>query len=173
DRDPGPPTADVFEPAPPRKTKVSDVPTPEPTGTYQIIGTVTTTGEYDYIVDDLKVEGDLVHLFLRPARDPERNRLREIFAKKNTYEVTRLIAHDRLFVQGTRKIYDTSFDIAIGTLEGRPVVTSIHGVVGDGYADDGKEVDYTFTDIKFPASMPDWYFDARTYARHVADVPTK
>jgi len=177
DRDPGPPTADVFEPAPPKKTKISDVPTPEPapqpTATLITIGSTVTTGEYDYYVDDLKVEGDQVHLFLRAVRDPERNRLHEVFADKGSYEVTRLIAHDRLFDEGSRKIYDTTFDIRIGMLEGRPVVTSIHGVVGDGYEGDGKDVDYQFRDIKFPATMPDWYFDARSYASHLNDLPTK
>ncbi len=178
DRDPGPPTADIFEPAPKKPTKVSDVPTPEPNATvFKTIGTVTATGEYDYYVDDLKIEANLVHLTLRPVRDPERNRLREVYANKDTFEVTRLIAHDRLFVQGD-KIYDTTFDIRVGSLEGHPVVTSIHGEVGkasDGsdYIGDGKTVDYTFTEIKFPATMPDWYFNNRTYAQHQQEVPSK
>jgi len=69
-------------------------------------------------------------LYLSAIRDPERNRLREVYADKNTYEVTRLIAHDRLFDDGSHKIYDTTFDIRVGQLEGRPVVLSIHGEVG-------------------------------------------
>ncbi|GAC1419032.1 MAG: hypothetical protein NVSMB64_28530 [Candidatus Velthaea sp.] len=173
-RDPGPPTADIFEPAPKKPTTVADVPTPEPNASqYQRIGAVTVTSEYEYYVDGLKIEANLVHLSLRAVRDPERNRLRDVYADKNTYEVTRLIAHDRLFAD---KIYDVSFDIRVSELEGRPVVTSIHGEVGksaDGrdYVGDGKAVDYTFRDIKFPADMPDWYFNARTYAQHQNDAP--
>ena len=29
--------------------------------------------------------------------------------------------------------------------------------VGDGYNDDGREVDFYFRDISFPATLPDWY----------------
>ncbi|GAC1542349.1 MAG: hypothetical protein NVS2B17_20820 [Candidatus Velthaea sp.] len=175
-RDPGPPTADIFEPAPKKPTTIADVPTPEPNASqYQKIGSVSVSSEYDYYVDDIKLEANLLHLFLRPVRDPERNRLREVYADKTSYEVTRLIAHDRLFVDKS-KIYDTSFDIRVGVLEGRPVVTSIHGVVGraaDGtdYSGDGKDVDYTFRDIKFPADMPDWYFNPRSYAQHQGSAP--
>ena len=176
DRDPGPPTADIFEPAPKKPTKVSDVPTPEPSGDgIKTIGTVKVSAEYDYYVDALTTEGNLVHLMLRAVRDPERNRLREVYADKTTYEVTRLIAHDRLYVG--RDIFDTTFDIHVGTLEGHPVVTSIHGEVGKSangteYVGDGKTVDYTFTKIMFPAAMPEWYFNARTYAGHQNDLPT-
>ena len=133
------------------------------------------SAEYDYYVDSLTTEGNLVHLMLRPVRDPERNRLREVYADKSTYEVTRLIAHDRLYAN--REIVDTTFDIHIGTLERDPVVTSIHGEVGKAangteYVGDGKTVDYTFTKIAFPAAMPEWYFNARTYAAHQSDLPT-
>ena len=176
DRDPGPPTADIFEPAPKKPTKVSDVPTPEPSGDgIKTIGTVKVSAEYEYYVDALAIEGNLVHLTVRPVRDPERNRLREVYADKTTYEVTRLITHDRLYVG--RQIYDTTFDIHVGVLDGRPIVTSIHGEVGqaaDGsaYFGDGKSVDYTFTNIKFPREMPEWYFNARTYAGHQNDLPS-
>jgi hypothetical protein len=51
-------------------------------------------------------------------------------------------------------------------------VTDIHGVVGDGYSGDGSTVDYSFRDITFPAMLPDWYFDARTYAAHQSDAPS-
>ena len=178
DRDPGPPTADVFEPAPKKPMSRADVPTPEPNASdIKTIGTVKVSAEYDYYVDDLVTEGNLVHLRLRPVRDPERNRLRDVYADKETLEVTRLIAHDRLFVQRD-KIYDTSFDIRMGTLEGHPIVTSIHGEVGkaaDGseYIGDGKSVDYTFTKIAFPTTLPEWYFNARTYAQHQQELPDK
>ena len=37
-----------------------------------------------------------MHLTVGPVRDPDRNRLREVYADKATNEVTRLIAHDQL-----------------------------------------------------------------------------
>jgi hypothetical protein len=172
DRDPGPPTADLFEPAPAKPRPVSEVPTPEPLATqYQQIGKVTITGEYDYYVDSAVVEGNLIHLTLRPIRDPERNRLRELYADKNTLELVRLVTHDRLFDESANKIYSALFDLKISMLQGVPVVTAIHGIVGDGYDGDGKVVDFTYTNITFPASLPDWYFDARSYAAHQNELP--
>jgi hypothetical protein len=172
DRDPGPPTADLFEPAPPKPRPVSEVPTPEPQATqYKQIGSVTVAGEYDYYVDNVATEGALLHLTLRPIRDPERNRLREVYADRNTLELVRLITHDRLFDENANKIYSALFDIKIALLQNVPVVTSIHGLVGDGYDGDGKVVDYTYSNITFPATLPAWYFDARSYAQHEAELP--
>ncbi len=172
DRDPGPPTADLFEPAPAKPRPVSEVPTPEPQATqYKQIGSVTVAGEYDYYVDSVVVEGNLVHLTLRPIRDPERNRLREVYADKNSLELVRLITHDRLFDESANKIYSALFDVKISLLQGVPVVTSIHGLVGDGYDGDGKVVDYAYTNIMFPATLPEWYFDARSYAQHEKELP--
>jgi len=121
-------------------------------------------------VDEVKTEGPLLHLTLRPIREPERNRIREVYADKQTYDVTRLILHDRLFVSGD-KVYGVTFDLKMGVIDGHPVATSLHGVVGDGYTGDGTDVDYQFRDIKFPATMPAWYFDTRSYASHANDLP--
>lgn len=177
DRDPGPPTADIFAPAPLKKTTVFDVPTPEPIASeFPVIGRTRVAGDYDYHVDSLETEGPLLHLKVTPLRDPERNTLREVYAQKTTYEVTRLITHDRLFDEGDKKIYNVTFDMNLVLLQGTPVVTSIHGLVGstaDGadYTGDGKVVDFTFKDIKFPKTLPEWYFDPRSYARHRNDAP--
>ena len=61
ERDPGPPTADIFEPAPKKPTLFSDLPTPEPAGEgLKTIGTIKVSSEYGYYVYSLVVEGNLV-----------------------------------------------------------------------------------------------------------------
>jgi hypothetical protein len=168
-RDPGPPTFDVFEPAPARPHPVSEVPTPEPHYTpLPVIGGVRTIIESDYRVDALAIEGDEMHLTIYPIRDVERNRLREVYVDRKTLELHKLIATDKLFVE-RGPVYPVTFTITMGIVDGVPVVTEIHGVVGGGYNDDGKDVDFRFTDITFPKSLPEWYFDARTYASHTND----
>jgi hypothetical protein len=170
-RDPGPPTADVFEPAPARPHPVSEVPTPEPNYTpLPIIGGVRTLVEFDYHVDAVAVEGGQLHLSVTPIRDVDRNRLREIYVDKRTLELQKLVATDKLFVGGT-KVFPVTFTITMGVVQGIPIVTSLHGVVGGGYDDDGKDVEFTFTEVKFPPSLPDWYFDPHTYAAHQGDAP--
>ena len=53
----------------------------------------------------------------------------------------------------------------------RMAAGTIHGVIGDGYVGDGQTVDFTFRDIKFPATLPDWYFDPRQYGQHLTQMP--
>jgi len=174
DRDPGPPTSDVFEPAPARPHPVSDVPTPEPRYTpLPVIGSVRALIESDYRVDSLRTEGDQLHLQIYPIRDVERNRLRDVYVDAKTLELRRLIATDKLFVNdGKDGVFPVTFTIIIGYVGGFPVVTNLHGVVGGGYTGDGQEVDYRFSDITFPAALPAWYFDARSYAAHQNDAPS-
>jgi hypothetical protein len=171
-RDPGPPTTDLFERAPVRQTTDlnADIPTPEPSGALQNIATVRTVGETAYKVVKVVREGDLIHLSVEPFRDVERNRLREIYVSAKTYELTRVVATDRLYIDNGIS-YGVIFTVDLQMLQGRPVVTRIHGVVGDGYNGDGATVDYWFNDVRFPASLPDWYFDPHQYAAHTDDAP--
>lgn len=175
DRDPGPPTADVFEPAPVRHRPVSEVPTPEPTnGPTEVIGRVSVFVESDYRVTAVAREGALMHLTVEPIREVDRNRLRQIYVDAATLDVTKLIATDKLFVHGGgggTKVYGVTFTITMGTVQGHLVVTDLHGVVGDNYVGDGKDVDYKFSDIKFPTTLPEWYFNARQYGAHTNEVP--
>lgn len=174
DRDPGPPTADLFEPAPVKPRPISFVPTPEPT--YPpglVIGRVSTFVESDYRVTNTQIENGLLHVSLQPIRDPDRNRLRELWVDPATYELHKLVATDKLFITGGKRpdVYSVLFTLTLGHVDGILVVTDIHGVVGDDYEGDGKIVDYTFRNIKFPTTLPDWYFNARMYGGHTTDVP--
>jgi len=68
------------------------------------------------------------------------------------------------------------FTITMGVVDGVPVVPRIHGVIGANgagqqYRDDGREVDFTFREITFPKTLPDWYFNARQYGAHQNELP--
>jgi hypothetical protein len=169
--DPGPPTADVFAPAPVRGHVAT--PEPQPSGTLApVIAHVQETFESQYKVTAVRVEGDLLHVSVVPFYDVDRNRLREIYVDKKTYELKRMVATDKLFIQGTSLVYPVQFYAIFGTVDGLPVVTTIHGEVGGGYDGDGQTVEYHFTNIAFPKSLPDWYFNPRDYAQHVDDAPS-
>ncbi|MDQ2663934.1 MAG: hypothetical protein M3Y18_07875 [Candidatus Eremiobacteraeota bacterium] len=169
-RDPGPPTADLFEPAPVHAHGVDFVPTPEPAGPLKTITSVTSYGEFDYRVTKVQTEGDLLHLTVAPRREPDRNRLRELYVDKKTLELKKVVATDKLFVQ-QGPTYPVIFTVDLEMLKGIPVVTHIHGDVDKSYVGDGEVVDYDFRDIRFPKHLPDWYFDARQYRQHKAEAP--
>lgn len=177
--DPGPPTADLFEPAPlhPHNNPREFVPTPEPTGSLPpVIASVTAIGEFDYNVTRVAVEGDLTHVSLQPRRDPDRNRIRELYVDTKTLELHQVIATDKLYEDGSgRHVYPMLFTIDLGWMHGMPIVTHIHGTptyqTDAEYLGRDATVDYDFNDITFPDSLPEWYFDPRTYAQHAADAP--
>jgi hypothetical protein len=172
ERDPGPPTADLFEPAPVHSHPVTFVPTPEPVQTaLPIIGSVVAKGLFDYRVTAVAKEGDELHLSVLPTRDPDRNRLREIYVDRTTLELRKIVATDKLFILGTSDVYGVTFTITMGSFQTYPVVCDIHGVVGDGYSGDGSTIDYTFRDISFPSTLPAWYFDNKQYAQHESEEP--
>jgi hypothetical protein len=182
ERDPGPPTADLFEPA--HLQPISFVPTPEPSSEpLKTIGSVVAIGESDYNVPKIAVEGEMLHLTLQPRRDPERNVLREIWVDKHSYVVRKIIAHDRLFAEGDG-IYPVKFTYTLGYLNGYVVITHLDGVVlpiesrdkaGNTsermFDGDGATVTYDFDDITFPQALPSWYFNPHEYGSHVADAP--
>ncbi len=167
--DPGPPTADVFEPAPLHTYQPTFVPTPE-VSLPPVIVTVKVHAEFDYRVTSVQREGSELHLTLVPRRDPERNRLRQLWVDAKTLELHRLVATDRLFVPG-HDPYPVLFTIDFKMFEGIPIITHIHGVVYGGYDGDGQTVDYDFKHTVFPATLPAWYFNPRDYAQHLTDAP--
>jgi len=178
--DPGPPTADLFEPAPvhPHSNPREFVPTPEPTGSLPpVIASVTVLGEFDYRVTRIADEGDLTHVSLLPRRDPDRNRLRELYVDKKTLELKEVVATDKLYEEDSgHHVYPMLFTVTLGWMNNMPIVTHIHGTptyqTDADYLGRDATVDYDFADITFPLSLPEWYFDPHTYADHVADAPS-
>ena len=153
------------------------VPTPEPTGSpLQVIASVSVMGEFDYRVTAITTKGNLTHVTLQPRRDPERNRLRDLFVDTKTLELQEVVATDKLYDEDSRHVYPMVFTITLGWMNNMPAVTHIHGTptleVDAEYLGKDATVDYDFNDITFPGSLPDWYFDLRSYAAHVEDSPS-
>jgi len=177
--DPGPPTADLFEPAPvhPHNNPRDFVPTPEPSGPLPLtIATVEALGEFDYRVTNIADEGRLIHVSLAARRDPDRNRLRELFVDRKTLELQQVVATDKLYEEDNHHVYPMLFTVTLGWMNNMPIVTHIHGT--PTYEQDaeylGKDatVDYDFNDVAFPSSLPDWYFNPRAYAEHATTAPS-
>jgi hypothetical protein len=171
--DPGPPTADVFEAlAPNRAAETSDA----GVSPGHVIGSIAVLIEFDYIATYAGVDGNNYHLTLVPRRDPQRNRLSDVYVDRDTYALARAVVRDHLYMMGTA--LPEKFEIEFGTLGDIPIITAIHG--HSDYAamtkDRGDypyhETEYQFTNIEFPTTLPDWYFDPKTYGRHRKELPT-
>lgn len=165
--DPGPPTADIFERAlfaPPSPTPG---PSPSPLS-LPTIGGVSVTKDFDYRVARANRDGDLFHIELEPKRDPSRNRIDQLWVDAATLEIRRMRSRDHLYLGLTEQSIEDEYDARFAERDGLPMLATIHGQTAWG----AFETDYTFTDVSFPATLPAWYFDPKSYGAHRADAPT-
>ena len=96
-----------------------------------------------------------------------------MWVDKRTWGITRFLAADKLFYLHTNVVVPLILDVRMSTIDGIPVVTRIHGTSDgdDPISEANDNTDFVYRDITFPATLPDWYFDPRTYKAHIADVP--
>ena len=175
--DPGPPTADMFEkrlfgaigahrdalaPAPRDSSPApADASSPLPE-----IGRVGAL-DGDYHAVRVARDGELLHLWLEPKSDRDRNRLDEIWVDAASYDLRRARVRDHLYLWGGGSI-DDEFDVRFTPGPGGlPLISSIHGQTRYGQF----ETDYTYTEITFPETLPDWYFAPKQYGLHKNDAP--
>ena len=93
---------------------------------------------------------------LMPRRDPDRNRLREIYVDAKTLELQEVIATDKFYDEGDngKHVYPMLFTVTLGWMHNMPIVTHIHGTptyqTDAEYLGRDATVDYDFNDITFP-----------------------
>jgi hypothetical protein len=171
--DPGPPTTDIFEPVPPHG---GVLPTPLPHEDMRTIENVHVAAELDYAVINAELAGDAYHLWVQARRDVDRNRLRELWIDVQTYDVRRAIANDRLYFSdaGGGWVADI-FDMALDLQDGVPVIRTIASTtevdkdtIANGPHD---QIQFSFEDIAFPATLPSWYFHPQEYGFHIQEAP--
>lgn len=185
--DPGPPTADMFEkrlfsassarrgasPKPLAAPAAASAPAAgaEPPVTAPAalpeIGRVGAL-DGDYRAVRVAREGELIHLWLVPKSDPERNRVDEMWVDSQTYDLRRARVRDHLYLGLGGQSLEDEFDVRFAPGPGGlPLIAAIHGQTKFAQF----ETDYTFEDVTFPDALPDWYFTPRLYGLHRSDAP--
>ncbi|GAC1419027.1 MAG: hypothetical protein NVSMB64_28520 [Candidatus Velthaea sp.] len=171
--DPGPPTADVFESLVPRS-----IPSPAPSGAFPRIGSVAVLIEREYTAEYAGAQGSDDHLKLTPRRDPENNRLTDVYVDRRTSMLSRAVSRDHLYSNG--RAIPERFEVEFGLQGDVPVITAIRGRTDYSQLTGAQrgyvpfhEVDYRFTAIEFPPELPAWYFDPGQYGAHRADAPVR
>ncbi|HEX3464974.1 MAG TPA: hypothetical protein VHS78_13080 [Candidatus Elarobacter sp.] len=178
--DPGPPTADMFEkrlfgathastdtPVSSSANDASAASNAAESAALPEIGRVSAH-DGDYRAVRVAREGGLLHLWLVPKTDPDRNRLDELWVDAQTYDIRRATVRDHLYLGLTGQSLEDEFDVRFTPGPGGlPLIASIHGATKS----DQFETDYTFTDVTFPEALPDWYFAPKQYGLHRADAP--
>ncbi len=171
--DPGPPAADIFA-LPLLVGPGSASPAADGSSTpLPVIGRVLATGEYDYkvtrAVSETMGKDTVYHLYLEPRRDPDRNRLREIWIDADTALLRRALANDRLYLDN-KQILPNLFDIVYGPVGSQWGIAQIDG---RSRLDDGTHdtVHYRFYDVVYPTTLPEWYFEPTHYREHIRNAP--
>ena len=167
--DPGPPTADVFglaglAAAAPHAPGSSDLP-------YRTIASVVAGGPA-YDVTFAQLESGQWHLRVRPRHVPGTYILRELWADAVTFELRKAIVADKLFI-AAGPVYDQLDTMTFALVNGREAITHIHARANfdDQIDGAGSDVDYEFSDVAFPATLPDWYFQPGSYGAHLGEAP--
>ena len=177
--DPGPPTADMFEkrlfgavaarrdePSPAPRDEASPVPGDE-ASPLPLIGRVGAL-DGDYRARRVAREGELLHLWLEPKSDRERNRLDELWVDAASYDLRRALVRDHLYLGMGGAAIDDEFDVRFTPGPGGlPLIASIRGQTRYGQF----ETEYTFSDITFPEALPEWYFVPKQYGVHRGEAP--
>jgi hypothetical protein len=122
----------------------------------------------DYRIVRVAREDGLIHLWLVPRTDPERNRLDEMWVDAQTYDLRRVRERDHMYLGLSGQSLEDEFDVRfVPSTGGLPLIASIHGQTRYG----DYETDYTFKDVAFPASLPGWYFEPKSYGAHRSEAP--
>ncbi|HET7814084.1 MAG TPA: hypothetical protein VFL13_06895 [Candidatus Baltobacteraceae bacterium] len=165
--DPGPPNADIFGLA-----GTPETPKAAPGVSLPTIATVVASGGPAYQVTSTQFSGGQWHLRVRPLHVPGTYILREVWADGATLELTKAIVSDKLFI-AAGPAYDQLDTMTFALVNGREVITHLHARANfdDQPGGDGADTDYDFSDVAFPATLPDWYFQPASYGAHVSEAP--
>ena len=165
--DPGPPTADPFGTA-----GITAMLPGAPDTPYRTIASVIASGGPAYDVTSAQLESGQWHLRLRPRHVPDTYILRELWADAATMELRKAVVADKLFI-AAGPVYDQLDTMTFALVNGCEAIVHIHARADfdDQPGGDGFDVDYDFSDIAFPTTLPEWYFQPASYGAHAADAP--
>ena len=160
----------------PARPGIFDAPgTPEPGPSepfIKVIGEVSSRNRFYEITNrgEETIDGrDVIHLSLRPVRDPGHHVLRELWLDSKSLLPQRYVAE--------RFVGDTIPFRYLVTVQTQVVSGHLVNVASDGHYNVNRaliihitgEGKWTISNVKFPASEPSWLFDARTFTAHAGD----
>jgi hypothetical protein len=165
--DPGPPTADIFGLAGALVTAPH-----APDSPYRTIASVVASGGPAYEVTSAQLESGQWHLRVRPLHVPGTYILRELWADAATLELRKAVVADKLFILAG-PVYDELDTMTFALVNGRETIAHIHARANfdDRPGGAGLDVDYDFSDVTFPTTLPDWYFQPGSYRAHISEAP--
>jgi hypothetical protein len=165
--DPGPPTADVFG-----LSGAIATTHPATDSAYRTIASVVASGGPAYQATSVDLENGQWHLRVQPLHVPGTYILREVWADAATLELRKAVVADKLFIEAG-PIYEQLDTMTFALVNGRETIAHIHARANfnNDPGGDGLDVDYDFSDVTFPASLPDWYFQQASYGAHMSEAP--
>ena len=143
-----------------------------PASPYRTIASVTASGGPAYEVTYAQIESGEWHLRVRPLHVPGTYILRELWADAATLELKKAVVADKLFILAG-PVYDQLDTLSFATVNGCEAITHIAARANFDQqpGGDGLSVDYDFSNVTFPKTLPQWYFQPGSYGAHVSEAP--
>lgn len=121
-------------------------------------------------IDSLTHGGSAYHLSLKPTSDPRKHNLRELWINTENDNIMRAIIEGNYRPNYGEIVRDTFVMEDFGTVG--PYWLVIHHVWTYGDPFSGQTIQYNATSLsmQFPPDLPGWFFDAKTFQQHAAEV---
>jgi hypothetical protein len=147
-------------------------PAPE-TGGPAVIGRVSATArDYDpTLIGTEQIAGVAVyHLKLVPRFDPRRHPIRDLYVDTATFDPRRIAIEVWASAGPVRSRPTVTVDFA--PVDGTWLIAhaTMEFVLRFAFLNYGGSAEFRISDVHFPATEPDWMFDARASARHPDDA---
>ncbi len=149
-------------------------PAPDPGGP-AVIGRVRATArDYDpTLVGTEQLAGATVyHLKLVPRFDPRRNPIRDLYIDTTTFDPRRIAIEVFAAAGPVRSRPTVTVDFA--SIDGTWLIAhaAMEFVLRFAFLNYGGSAEFRTSDVRFPATEPDWMFDAKRLAEHGDDAGT-
>lgn len=141
----------------------------------KVIANVISVGKPSYDIrlvgtDPLTKGGSAYHLSLRPLSDPQKHNLRELWINTSTFDIMRAIIEGDYRPTYNDIVQDTFVLEDFGRIGPYWLVIRHIWTYAKPFSGITYRYDATSFTMKFPASLPEWFFEGRAFAQHSGEV---
>ncbi len=121
-------------------------------------------------IDSLTGGASAYHLTLRPLSEPHKHNLRELWINTSNDLIMRAIIEGDYRPSYSLILQDTFVLEEFGNVSGYWLVIHKVWTYSEPFTNSHFQYNVTSVTMRFPARVPDWFFDTREFERHLGDV---
>lgn len=142
----------------------------------KVIANVVSVAKPSYEIrllgtDPLTHGGSAYHLALRPLSNPGLHNLRELWINTATYDIMRAIIQGSYRPLPSALLQQTQVMEDFGRVGNYWLVIHHVWTYADPFSGSSFQYNTTSVQMRFPSSVPPWFFDERSFREHLEEVP--